>query len=71
MFGISDRKQRTCMGKYSFVNRTMTNWNRLLAETLGSFPCKSKIFRKRIRKAVVSGLKQSEWKCEENSLDVQ
>jgi len=27
-----DRKQRTDIGKYSFVNRTITNWNQLPAE---------------------------------------
>jgi len=40
-----DRKQRTDIGKYSFVNRTIKNWNQLPAEALGTFPCKSKIFR--------------------------
>ena len=29
---IRDRKQRTDVGKYSFVNRTIKNWNRLPAE---------------------------------------
>jgi hypothetical protein len=42
---IRDRKQRKDMGKYPFVNRTITNWNQLPAETLGTFPCKPKIFR--------------------------
>ena len=47
---IGDRKQRTDIGKYSFVNRTINNWNQLPAETLGTFPCKPKIIRKRFRK---------------------
>jgi hypothetical protein len=42
---IRDIKQRTDIGKYSFVNRTIENWNQLPAEALGSFPCKPKIFR--------------------------
>ena len=54
---IRDRKQRTDVGNYSFVNRTITNWNRLPAETLGTLPCKSKIFRKRVRKAIIKGVK--------------
>jgi hypothetical protein len=28
---IRDRKQRTDIGKYSFVNRTIKNWNQLPA----------------------------------------
>jgi len=42
---IRDRKQRTDIEKYSFVNRTIKNWNQLSAEALGTFPCKPKIFR--------------------------
>ena len=42
---IRDRKQRTDIRKYSFVNRTIKNWNQLPAEALGSLPCKPKIFR--------------------------
>jgi len=34
---ISDRKQRTDIGKYSFVNRNIKNWNELSAEALGTF----------------------------------
>jgi len=32
---IMYRKQRTDMAKYSFVNRTIKNWNQIPAETLG------------------------------------
>jgi len=42
---IRDRKQRTDIGKYTFVNRTIKYWNQLPAEALGTFPCKPKIFR--------------------------
>ena len=31
---ITDRKQRTYIGKYSFVNGTIKNWNQLPAEAL-------------------------------------
>ena len=54
---IRDRKQRTDIGKYSFVNRTMKTWNQLPVDALGIFPCKPKIFRKRIRKAIINGVK--------------
>ena len=48
-----DGKKRTDIGKYSFVNRTIKNWNQLPAETLGALPCKSKIFRNRVRKGII------------------
>jgi hypothetical protein len=35
---IGARKQRTDIGKYSFVNRTIKPWNQLLAEALRLFP---------------------------------
>ena len=43
---IRDRKQKTEIGKYSVVNRTIKNWNQLPAKVLWTFPCKSKLFRK-------------------------
>jgi len=33
---MKDRKQRTDVWKYSFVNRTIKKWNRLPAEALGA-----------------------------------
>jgi hypothetical protein len=53
-------KQRTDIGKYSFVNRTIKNWNQLPAEALGTFPCVPKIFTKRVGKAIISGMKRKE-----------
>jgi len=47
---IRNRKQRTDIGKYSFVNRTIRLWNRLPAEILGTLPCKLNVFRKRVRR---------------------
>jgi hypothetical protein len=32
---IRDRKQRIDIGKYSFVHRTIKDWNQLPAEVLG------------------------------------
>jgi len=48
---------RTDIRKYSFVNKTIKNWNELPAEALGTFPCKPIIFRKRVRKAFINGVK--------------
>jgi hypothetical protein len=41
-------------GNYSFVNRTIKNWNQLPSEALGTF---AKIFRERVRKAIINGVK--------------
>jgi hypothetical protein len=45
---LRSRKQKTGIGKYSFVNRTIQLWNQLPAEALGTLSCKHfrKIFRK-------------------------
>ena len=68
---IRDRKQRTGIGKYSFVNRTIKNCNHLAAEALGTFRCEPKIFRNRVRKAITNGVKLKEYKCGENHIKVQ
>jgi len=47
---IRARKQRTDIGKYSFVNRIIKLWNQLPAEAPATFPSKLNIFRKRVRK---------------------
>jgi hypothetical protein len=49
---IRNRRQRTDIGKYFFVNRTIHLWNRLPAEILGSIPCKPSAFRKRVRRVI-------------------
>jgi hypothetical protein len=51
---IRSRKQRIDIGKYSFVNRTIINWNQLPADLLASFPCKLNTFRKRVKKVVTN-----------------
>ena len=50
---IRSRRQRTDIGKYSFVNRTFQHWNQLPAEVLGILPCKPITFKKRIKKVVI------------------
>jgi hypothetical protein len=51
---IRDRKQRTDIGMYSFVNRTIKIWNQIPPEELGNFPQKPNIFRKRGWKAIIN-----------------
>jgi len=53
-------KQRTDIGKYCFVNRTIKNWYQLPAEALGTVRCKPKICRNRVRKAIIKKLKWTE-----------
>jgi hypothetical protein len=45
-------KQKTDIGKYSFVNRTIQLWNQLPADVLGTLSCKPSNFRKSIRKVI-------------------
>jgi hypothetical protein len=51
---IRTRKQRTDVGKYSFVNRTVKSWNQLPVGLLESFPCQLNTFRKRVKNVVTS-----------------
>jgi hypothetical protein len=50
---IRSRRQRTDIGKYSFVNRTIQDWNQIPAEVLGTLPCKLNTLKKRARKAII------------------
>jgi hypothetical protein len=45
--------QSTHIGKYSFVNRTIQDWNQLPAEVLITLPCKPNTLKKRARKAII------------------
>jgi len=49
---IRSRRHRTDIGKYSFVNRTIQDWNHLPAEVLGTLPCKPNTLKKRVRKVI-------------------
>jgi len=51
---IRTRKQKTDVGKYSFINRTIRNLNQLPASPLASFPCKLNTFRKNVKNVVTS-----------------
>jgi hypothetical protein len=50
---IRSRRQRTDIGKYSLVNRTIEDWNQLPAEVLGPLPCKQNPLKQRVRKAII------------------
>jgi len=50
---IRSRRQRTDIGKYSSVNKTIQYWNQLPAEVLGTLPCKPITFKKRLRKVII------------------
>jgi len=51
---IRARKQRTDIGKYSFVNRTITDWNKLPEGAIGTSHGKTHIFVRRVRKVKTS-----------------
>jgi hypothetical protein len=52
---IRDRKQRTDIGKYSFVNRrAITDWNKLPEGAIGTSHGKTHIFKTRVRKVKTS-----------------
>jgi hypothetical protein len=50
---IRSRRQRTDIGKYSSLNRTIQEWNQLPAEVLGTLPYKPNTLKKRVRKALI------------------
>ena len=60
---IRTRKQRTDVGKYSFVNRTIKSWNQLPASVLASLPCKPNSFRKMVKTVVTSNEIQVRSEC--------
>ena len=49
------RKKRTDIGKYSFVNRSITDWNQLPEWAIGTSHGKTHIFKTRVRKVQNSG----------------
>jgi hypothetical protein len=44
--------KRKDVGKYSFVNRTIQDWNQLPAVVLGTLPCKPNTLKKRVREVI-------------------
>ena len=51
---IRARKQRTDIGKYSFVNRSITDWNKLPELAIGTSHGKMHILKMRVRKVKIS-----------------
>lgn len=47
-YKIRTRIQRTDVGKFSFVNRTIVDWNDLPATVFEPFPCSARGFRKKV-----------------------
>jgi len=47
---IRARKQRTDTGKYSFVNRCITDWNQIPKRAIGTSYSKNAYFQKGVRK---------------------
>jgi len=47
---IRPRKQRTDIGKYSFMNRSITDRNKLPEGAIGTSHGKTRIFKTRVRK---------------------
>jgi hypothetical protein len=50
---IRGRRQKTDVGKYSFVNRTIRHWNQLPSDVIGTLPCKPITCKKRVRKVII------------------
>jgi hypothetical protein len=51
---IRARKQRTDVGKYSFVNRTIIDWNQLSEGEIGALTGNTYSFRKKVGKVITS-----------------
>jgi hypothetical protein len=51
---IRNRKQRTDIGKYCFVNRAIKDWKLIPVGILAYFPYDFSTFRKRVKEAVTS-----------------
>jgi hypothetical protein len=54
---IRARKHRTVVGKFSFVNRTITDWNKLTERETGALTGNTCSFRMRVRKVITSTAK--------------
>jgi hypothetical protein len=50
---LRERMIRTDVGKFSFVNRTIAEWNQLPEWAIGASPVKTHTFRKRVRKVKI------------------
>jgi hypothetical protein len=64
---IRSRKIRTAVGKFSFVNKTIADWNRLPEEAIGNFHVTRHKFRKRVREVIIRELNVEMWKHSQDS----
>jgi hypothetical protein len=55
IFIIRARKQRTDIGKYPFVNRSIIDWNQLSEGAIGTSHGKTHIFKTSVRKCKAVG----------------
>ena len=55
LWKIRARKEKTDIGKYSFVKRSITDWKQLPEEAIGTYHYKTHIFKTRVRKVQNSG----------------
>jgi len=49
------QKQRTDIWKYSFVNRSITDWNQLPERAIGTYHGKTHILKTRVREVLNRG----------------
>jgi hypothetical protein len=54
-----------CVGKYSFVSRTIQDWVQLPPEVLRTLPCKPNTLKKKVRKVIIE-VSQRKINCAEN-----
>ena len=54
---IRARNQRKDVGIYSFVNRTITDWNQLTEGQIGALTSNTFSFRHTVRKVIISAVK--------------
>ena len=59
------------IGKYSFLNRTIKNWNQLPAGALGTFTCKTTILEREESNYKLGEVKELEvwWKSSKNAVN--
>jgi hypothetical protein len=51
---MTARKQRTNIGKYSFVNKSISDWNKLPEGAIGTSHGKTHVLKRRVRKVKTS-----------------
>ena len=57
---IRNRKQRTDIGKYSFVNRSIADWNQLPAGAIGTEQGNTQKFKTRVSKMLTG---EGKYRC--------